>query len=153
MDFAIWQLFSSHGSTYGRILHLLCQGFRRDASARDENAPSAIPGIASTYPNSHVTSMKAMPWPRVLALWGSEGERAMIDLLIDCAIFLPVPGTQGVYNQLSGEMEITPSWLVLTCERSTTWRTEGSSIASCSLFKNSVLFKCNSAQSFCYQLC
>lgn len=103
MDFVIWLLFSRHGSTNGRIFHLLCQGFRRDASVREHDAPSAIQGVAVTYPNGHVTSMKAMPWPRVLALWGNEGERAMIDLLLDCSIFLPVPGCQGVYNQLSGK--------------------------------------------------
>jgi len=103
VDFAIWQLFSRNSSTGGRNLHLLCQGFRRDVGVRGQGAPSAIPGIASTHLNSHVTSMKLMPWPRVLVLLGNEGERAMIDLLLDCAIFVPVPNSHGVYNQLSGK--------------------------------------------------
>jgi hypothetical protein len=33
---------------------------------------------------------------------GKEGERAMIDLLLDCGIFLPVENGRGNYRQLSG---------------------------------------------------
>ena len=73
---------------------------------QDQNVPSAIPGIISTYPNSHVTSMKASPWPQVLALMGKEGERAMIDLILDCGIFLPVESGRGSFYQLSGKLII-----------------------------------------------
>ena len=90
----------------GRLNHLLCQGFRKDITARSIArgvTHSAIPGIVSTYPNSHVTALKSQPWPRVLALLGKEVERAMIDLILDCGIYLPVGGTEGVFHQLSGK--------------------------------------------------
>jgi telomerase reverse transcriptase len=69
---------------------------------RNENAGSAIPGIISTYPNSHVTSMKAWPWPQVLSLMGKEGERAMIDLIVDCGVFIAVENGCDTYHQMSG---------------------------------------------------
>jgi telomerase reverse transcriptase len=68
----------------------------------DDVLQSAIPGLASTYPNSHVTNMKAASWSRVLNLWGNEGERAMLDLVLDCGIFTPVIWSNGIYTQLSG---------------------------------------------------
>jgi telomerase reverse transcriptase len=67
-----------------------------------DDITSAIPGLQSTYPNSHVTSMKSRPWPQVLLLMGKEGERAMIDLILDCGIFLDVGSGRGVYHQLCG---------------------------------------------------
>ena len=79
---------------------------------RDENATSAIPGVISTYPNSHVTSMKTSPWPEVLALVGKQGERVMVDLILDCGIFLPVEAGRGSYYQLSGQ-SITPGFVAV----------------------------------------
>ena len=99
-------MFSKVSATNGKSQHLLCQGFRKDVSARsihrDEMASSAIPGIISIYPNSHVVAMKASPWPEILALMGRQGERMMIDLLFDCGIFIPVESGRGSYYQLSG---------------------------------------------------
>ena len=68
----------------------------------EENHISGIPGVQSVYPNIHVTSMKSTPWPQVLLLMGKEGERAMIDLILDCGIFLEVESGRGVYHQLCG---------------------------------------------------
>jgi telomerase reverse transcriptase len=34
---------------------------------------------------------------------GKEGERTMIDLILDCGIFLPVENTYGTFHQLSGK--------------------------------------------------
>jgi telomerase reverse transcriptase len=107
VDFAIWMLFSKAHKTGGRVKHLLCQGFRKDVSfysvRRDENPTSAIPDVVSTYPNSHVKSIKASPWPQVLMLMGKERDRVMIDLILDCGIFLPVGSGHGSYYQLSGK--------------------------------------------------
>ncbi|KAK0126716.1 hypothetical protein ONS95_008298 [Cadophora gregata] len=104
VDFAIWLLFSK--SSNGKVQHLLCQGFRKDVMHRNihqgGNAGSSIPGVTSTYPNSHVTEMKARPWPQILLLMGKEGERAMIDLILDCGIYLAVESGHGTFNQLSG---------------------------------------------------
>jgi telomerase reverse transcriptase len=99
-------IFSKTTTPNGRAHHLLCQGFRKDVSSRsvhrDENVISAIPGVVSTYPNSHVTAMKTSPWPEILALMGEEGERVMIDLILDCGIFVSIESGQGTYHQLSG---------------------------------------------------
>jgi telomerase reverse transcriptase len=53
--------------------------------------------------------MKADPWPHILGLMGKEGERAMIDLLLDCGIFLVVGSGRGTYHQLSGESDTLKS--------------------------------------------
>jgi telomerase reverse transcriptase len=107
VDFVIWLLFSKDRASNGWVKHLLCQGFQKDISARSmhrgDNAASAIPGVLSIHPNSHVTSIKVDPWPQVLALMGKEGERAMIDLLLDCGIFLVIGSGRGSYHQLSGK--------------------------------------------------
>jgi telomerase reverse transcriptase len=101
IDFTIWLLFSK--ARNGRVQHLLCQGFKKDFSIhRDAVVTSAIPGLVSTYPNSHVTSMKAEPWPPVLTLMGKEGEKTMIDLILDCGIFLYIENARGSYQQLCG---------------------------------------------------
>jgi telomerase reverse transcriptase len=107
VDIAIWMLFSKAHASNGRVHHLICQGFRKDLSSRSvhrgENVTSAIQGVISTYPNSHVTSLKAWPWPEILALLGKEGERVMIDLILDCGIFLRLGSGHGNYHQLSGQ--------------------------------------------------
>jgi hypothetical protein len=109
VDFVIWLLFSKDRTSNGWVKHLLCQGFQKDISARSvhrgANAASTIPGVLSVHPNSHVTSIKSHPWPQVLALMGKEGESAMIDLLLDCGIFLAVGSGRGTYHQLSGKSE------------------------------------------------
>jgi telomerase reverse transcriptase len=69
---------------------------------RDKYSASAIPGVVSVYPNHYVTSLKEPPWPQVLALMGKDGQRAMIDLILDCGIYVPTIGGHGNYYQLSG---------------------------------------------------
>ncbi|KAE8444198.1 hypothetical protein EG329_000795 [Mollisiaceae sp. DMI_Dod_QoI] len=107
IDFGIWLMFSKTPKSNRKVQHLLCQGFQKDVTARHVNrgelATSAIPGVASIYLNDHVTSMKAWPWPQVLALFGKQGERMMIDLILDCGIFIPVENAYGSYHQLSGQ--------------------------------------------------
>lgn len=114
IDFAIWLMFAKPAANQGKVQHLLCQGFRRDVTSRTivrgENAASSIPGVLSVYPNTHVTSMKAWPWPQVLALMGKAGERVMVDLVLDTGVFLTVSGGYGTYHQLSGK-----KFLILAC--------------------------------------
>ncbi len=69
-------------------------------------AGSNIPGIISTYPNDHVTSMKSWPWPQILAVMGKEGEQAMIALVLYCGIFVAVESGRGTYQQLSGRFTV-----------------------------------------------
>lgn len=63
---------------------------------------SAIPGVISTYPNSHVTSMRSKPWPQILLLLGTGGENVIADLIMDCGVFIETEAGHGVYHQLSG---------------------------------------------------
>lgn len=47
--------------------------------------------------------MKQAPWPQLLQLLGKSGEFMMINLLLDCSIFLNVEAGHGNYYQLSGK--------------------------------------------------
>jgi telomerase reverse transcriptase len=47
--------------------------------------------------------LKGPPWPQILALMGKEGQRMMIDLILDCGIFVAVEGGHGNYFQLNGK--------------------------------------------------
>jgi telomerase reverse transcriptase len=47
--------------------------------------------------------LKGSPWPVILALMGKEGQRMMIDLILDCGIFVAVESGHGNYFQLSGK--------------------------------------------------
>lgn len=123
VDFAIWLLFSKTATSTGRNQHLLCQGFRKDGGTRpiDQGDSAGIPGVTSTYPNFHVTSMKAFPWPQVLALLGKAGERTMIDLILDCGIFLPIKSGKGTFHQLSGKRMSCKAWQRTDSKRRTSF--------------------------------
>jgi telomerase reverse transcriptase len=49
-----------------------------------------------------VRTLKEPKWCRLHALLGQHGDRILIDMLLDCAIFLPVTGGTSNYFQLSG---------------------------------------------------
>ncbi|GAB1310439.1 Telomerase reverse transcriptase [Madurella fahalii] len=105
VDFVVWLLFSRE--TAGPWpKHLLCDGFRKQAGptahASPQTSRSNIPGVYSVYPNQHVQALKESPWPQLLMLLGKEGERTMIDLLVDGAIFRAVKAGNDNLYQLSG---------------------------------------------------
>lgn len=102
VDFVIWLLFSRSDRSNTRPHHLLCDGFRKDSTARQHGAPSPIHGLYSLYFNERVAAMKQAPWPQLLQLWGKSGEAMMINLLLDCSLFLHVDAGHGNYYQLSG---------------------------------------------------
>lgn len=101
VDFVIWLLFSRSDKSNKWPKHLLCDGFRKGAG-NGENGGCNIPGLFSRFPNSNVKTLKDAPWPQMLALLGKSGERIMIDMLVDCAVFPPVDAGYGNYYQLSG---------------------------------------------------
>ncbi|KAL2756260.1 hypothetical protein ACRALDRAFT_1070651 [Sodiomyces alcalophilus JCM 7366] len=100
VDFVVWLLFSRAGPTSSWPKHLLCDGYRRSPSHGATG--SGIPGLYSLYPNHHVKALKEAPWPQLLMLLGQSGEKMMIDLLVDCAIFVPIQAGVGNLHQLSG---------------------------------------------------
>ena len=85
---------------------MLCDGFRRDHGARFQEQAGArgtnIPGIFSIYENQRVKALKESPWPELLKLLGQSGDRIMISMLLNCAVFLSVKSGQGNYYQISG---------------------------------------------------
>jgi telomerase reverse transcriptase len=62
-----------------------------------------IPDVFSLYPNGRFKALKAAPWPHILALLGQSGEAIMIDLLLDCSIFIAVEAGFQNYYQLNGQ--------------------------------------------------
>lgn len=102
MDFIIWLLFSRGKSSSNKPQHLLCDGFRRGAG--QQAASCSIQGLYSLYFNERVAILKQTPWPQLLHILGKSGESMMINLLLDCSIFLSVQAGQGNYYQLSGKV-------------------------------------------------
>lgn len=100
VEFVIWRLFQRE-KLGSRPNHLLCDGFRQ-TQREDGQAMSTIEGACRRSPNSQVAMLKDAPWPQLLKLLGQSGEKIMIDLLLDCSIFLPVRAGYQNYYQLSG---------------------------------------------------
>ncbi|RYP70145.1 hypothetical protein DL771_005657 [Monosporascus sp. 5C6A] len=107
VDFAIWLLFSKTKASGMWPKHLLCDGFRRNRCSgpprQARNGERNIPGLFALHPNPHVDMLKRVPWPQLLLLLGQPGERIMMDLLLDCAIFVPVNAGTNNYCQISGK--------------------------------------------------
>lgn len=61
-----------------------------------------IPGVFSRFPNDQVASLKASPWPQLLALLGRSGEKIMINMLVDCSIFVAIQSGPNNFYQISG---------------------------------------------------
>ena len=106
VDYAIWRLFHKIHYQVHRPPHILCHGFQRANNPRQANedhcAVAGIRGIVSYYPNSNVTALKSSSWREVLALLGKEGDLLLLNLFLDCGVF--VAGDEGLdnYYQLSG---------------------------------------------------
>lgn len=69
----------------------------------DHGAAAIIPGVVSHFPNHHVNTLKRPAWTDVLSLLGREGERLMLDLILDHHVFVAAAGGSGNFYQLSGE--------------------------------------------------
>ena len=106
IDFAIWFLFHRTHRHAHRPPHMLCHGYQRatgsNNSFEDHCALAGIPGIISHFPNYNVNVVKKADWTEVLDLLGKEGDRIMLDLVLQCDIFQLVNGGQGNFYQLSG---------------------------------------------------
>ncbi|OTB06698.1 hypothetical protein M426DRAFT_106412 [Hypoxylon sp. CI-4A] len=91
LEYVVRTLFSRE-KTSQWPKHLLCDGFSRNHGL----------GIRLVRANPHFEAVRQPPWPELLALMGESGERIMIDLLLDCAIFAPVKAGANNYCQISG---------------------------------------------------
>ena len=106
VDYVIWRLFHKIYRNDHRPPHMLCHGFQRASNPRQANedhcAVAGIAGVVSYYPNSNVKALKGSSWTEVLALLGKEGEKILLDLFLDCGIFIAGDEGLGNYYQLSG---------------------------------------------------
>lgn len=119
VDFVVWLLFSrssarlreksvtGNGGGKGWPRHLLCDGFRKGVPPQGRSGEVGgghhqIPGVYAVHPNNCVRTLKETPWPQFLLLLGKEGERIMLDLLLDCAVFVAVKEGKGNLVQVSG---------------------------------------------------
>lgn len=107
VDFAIWLLFYRLHRNIYRPPHLFCHGYRRAHAPgkinEDHGAMASIPGVVSHYPNSHVSTLKNTLWADVLGLLGKEGERIMLDLILEFGIYVAVESGRENYYQLCGK--------------------------------------------------
>jgi hypothetical protein len=109
VDFVIWLQFRRRPPPY-KPQHLLCSGFER-ASATSHNGQrlsvvSGIPGIMRQYSNPHVETVTNKAWCTLLSLLGRGGDLIMVDLLLDCGLFVPAMDGINGFCQLSGETHI-----------------------------------------------
>ncbi|KAG8165152.1 hypothetical protein KVR01_005427 [Diaporthe batatas] len=116
VEHIIWVLFDKKAIPRAKPRHLLCDGFCRQAGPRQQSC--SIPGVYITAPNERVAALKQAPWPQLLLLLGKAGPKIMINILVECAVFLPVEVGQNNYYQLSGspifESESIPPQIVAT---------------------------------------
>ena len=113
VDCVIWLLFSRAKSVTARPKHLLCDGFRKSMAPNAQRQGDfggdnqTIPGLFSVFQNHHAEALKRAPWPGLLVLLGKAGERIMMELLLDCSIFVSVSSGTGNMWQLSGRPLLT----------------------------------------------
>ena len=106
IDFTIWRLFNRTHRHAHRPPHMLCHGYQRVNSLRqpdeDQCAIAGIPGLVSYYPNTNVDLLKSSAWTGILSLLGKEGDQIMLEVLLDCGMFVAIDEGHGNYYQLSG---------------------------------------------------
>lgn len=109
--------------------HVMCHGFLRAGTggflAIEHSVPSHIPGLVSSDLNEHVQRLKQQPWTGLPDLLGGGADRVMIELLLECGIFLPLENGKGNYLQLSGMFFRNACEKVLTSNRHSLVRVEG----------------------------
>lgn len=108
VDFVIWLLFNRIHPTVHKPPHTLCLGYQR-ASSHGENgvtlsAATGISGLVNLYPNTNVDAVKSQPWVNLLASLGKDGDKFMANLLLECALFVPVDSGDHNLRQISGRL-------------------------------------------------
>jgi hypothetical protein len=110
VDFVIWLQFRRRPPPL-RPQHLLCHGFERASAAGQDgqklSVVPGIPGVLCQYPNPHVETVTNKPWCKLLSMLGKGGDLIMVDLLLDCGLFLPAMDGIHSFRQISGEKDIS----------------------------------------------
>jgi hypothetical protein len=111
VDFVIWLLFR-RSQPPAKPKHLLCEGFDRLAAKGQQglnlSAVPGIPGIICKYLNPHIELVTSTAWSALLALLGKGGDIVMVDLLLECCMFVPTSSNNSrSLRQFSGIVSFT----------------------------------------------
>jgi hypothetical protein len=118
VNFVIWLIFRT-----GRHQHLLAQGYSRASGPGGRDGlpltmAAGLPGVICMYPNDHVTTLTTRAWCTILRWAGRGADLAMVEMLLACAIFVPVHSSDGKqtgnYYQLSGRSKDQRSFKSIT---------------------------------------
>ena len=63
---------------------------------------AGVPGLVTLYPNAQVATLKDAAWSGLLKGLGKAGVQIMLDLILDCGIFVEVEVGRDNFYQLSG---------------------------------------------------
>ncbi|MCJ1384110.1 hypothetical protein MMC17_007226 [Xylographa soralifera] len=106
VNFAILSLFNKIYRQSHKPSHVLCHGYQRVFTPRescdDHGTMVGIPGLVSLYPNAQVATMKDAAWSSILKVLGKAGDQIMLDMILDCGLFVEVEVGKNNFYQLSG---------------------------------------------------
>ncbi|POS87567.1 hypothetical protein EPUL_001647 [Erysiphe pulchra] len=142
VDFAIWLLLSKIYISFRRSKHLLCQGYNK-RMITDSIAQKPLP-FEIRFQNCHVTSMKASPWPQVLTYLGKGKEKVMLDLILDCGIFIPVDESNRNYYQLCGfplgNIDVIPETIISVEEKKSNQNKSPRTASCIKIVRNRIMY-------------
>ncbi|MCJ1405445.1 hypothetical protein MMC11_008673 [Xylographa trunciseda] len=136
VDYAIKLLFEKIYRQSHKPSHVLCHGYQRvftpRESCEDHSTTGGIQGLVSLYPNAQVATMKGAAWSGVLKVLGKGGDQIMLDLILDCGLFVEVERGKDSFCQLSG----VPLSELPTLENSDRSLHKGEAATNCSSSSN-----------------
>ena len=106
VDHAVKVLFDRIHPHCLRPPHLLCYGIQRAQPTYAEKSERAMAGTGLVIRSSNANSntLKGLDWEIILALLGNGGDKIILDMLLNCALFVPVTSDLGHLNQISGKL-------------------------------------------------
>lgn len=63
-------------------------------------------GLYCTFPNCNASVLQGGMWPALLKLLGKDGDQVMLDLIFNCAIFVPLESGRNNLCQISGQRSV-----------------------------------------------
>ena len=105
VDRCIIVLFNRYISA-NRPPHVQCQGYRRTRYNEDNTVASSSylgsSGIIADCSNPHVKIIKSQVWADLLTEIGKGGDKIFTNLLVNCAMFMPIAEDQSRLRQFNG---------------------------------------------------
>lgn len=104
VDFVTWRLFNRTYRIKPRPPHVLCHGYQRSdmpkSTAEDRAGQGGIDGLTRLFVNAQAERLKDNDWVAVLRDLGIDGDHVILELLLDCGVYLPLE-TSGSSNESS----------------------------------------------------